>query len=325
MPIVNDLPENESSAGFDLHKALFGDEAQSLEVVASGITSKTTQDTAEDQTRMSSAIFSSSDLYPKPRRVSSIRHDSFILDSLRKISVSRISTGSKLEAIIQYPLEFIQSLQSKHDQQANAFNQHMENVHSKLLEFGLGTISKLSPKKIPTVVDSLLDQMDSTRTALSAERRKLISIYRQLEYYCKRDFELDGQMSNVRLEELHDMQMEVILTGEKIDEISKLIVNARTQFERDISKASHVGQKWYKMQMKTVSKWDDLKMLKSSIYENRVYLCRLLTRKKQLRKKRDEWQKMCRIINNKPLLRKYDQMVKEIATIRHYTEKIKQI
>ncbi|XP_053691829.1 uncharacterized protein LOC128740316 [Sabethes cyaneus] len=333
MPIVLETSEAKSCASFNILEALFGAEkhADAEESESKITTSKVSQgqDTIDQSLskQEASSLWSterSSSIRSKVRRVSSLQRDSLMIQNLRKISAKPFDSPSIITLSLKSSFpdpKVLEQLQSKHQKMLEDFNTHMENVFSKLLKFGSMTVDKTRKPITQESVELLLNQISGVRVALSRQRQKLIGTFRQLEILNRLDSELDLQIQNIRLEELHDLQVEVARTGEKIDETNKQMAKARTQYESDISKAAHVREKWFAFQNKILSKLDDLSEMERRMRENRAMLCELLHRKQALREERLQLKRRCRIIDNKPLLRKYDQVVDTIQVIEQYKKK----
>ncbi|XP_062551607.1 uncharacterized protein LOC134216829 [Armigeres subalbatus] len=312
----------QASSSFDIVKALFGDSKKTTDsksyLSSSGVGIDQQQRSEEIQPAASVDKISVASLFSKSRfsRESRIKQESLILQSLRKIS--KIPEAFSKETILEAKSSShcspatLKNLEIRYDELLPKYTRCMEETREKLLKLGVSTVDKAGKSKPMPVIESLLDQMIAVRSTLSKNRRKLLSNFQKLEHLKIRDALLDLQIKNIRLEELHDLQVEVSRTTEKIDETSKQMIKARNQYESDISKAAHVREKWYAFQNKILIKMDDLNELKVAIYEHRQYLCGLLEQKKQLRKENAELKYECRIIDNKPLLRKYERVLADI-------------
>ncbi|XP_021701565.1 uncharacterized protein LOC110676763 [Aedes aegypti] len=321
MSIFESSSEVQDSSSFDIVKELFAE--SEAEVASHASTAKSSPtvlqleeqesvETEDDKISETSSIFRQ-----RLRRLSSVKRDSLILESFRKRS--GIPEHESVETILESrssshcsPVT-LKYLEDQHENLLSKYNTSLEAAHDKLLKLGTMTVDKNRKPKPTLVIESLLNQMTTTRSILSKNRRKLLSNFQRLDHLNVRDALLDLQIKNIRLEELHDLQVEVSRTTEKIDETSKQMAKARQQYESDISKAAHVREKWFAFQNKILTKVDDLNELKVAIQEHREYLCGLLERKKQLREENAELRKGCRIIENKPLLRKYDSVVEEVC------------
>ncbi|XP_058817990.1 uncharacterized protein LOC131681282 [Topomyia yanbarensis] len=328
MPIVKESERSKSCPSFNILSALFGGE-DSAEAIQTS--SGTTQDQDFPELSKSEQTLPSIDNFrTRLHRASSVHPQSLMVQSFRKLSTSLFEAQSHTsedepQKLGPRPSEFLQQLETKQGQQLEAFNKFMENFYTQLMKLGSMTVHKPGGIKTAPSIASLLDQITTTRVALSNQRRKLIAVFRELEYLNRRNSQLDDQIKNIRLDELHDLQVEVCRTGEKIDETSKEMARARTQYESDISKAAHVREKWFAIQNNILAKQDDWLEVRGNIVESRAYLCDLLERKQKLRTENFKLKKRCRIMENKPLLRSFDQVVNKLQVIQQYIEKFKSI
>lgn len=190
----------------------------------------------------------------------------------------------------------------------------MEANKEKLFKLVSSTVEKTDRSKSPETIEALLEQMNAVRVVLSKHRQKLLSILREKAYLRTRDRQLENRYKiKVRRENLSYMQVEVSLTGEKIDEITKQLALAKLRYESDLSKVVHVREKWCAIQNDIHNKSEILSEVRFENEEHQEYLCELWQRKKLLRKENLELKKECRIIDNEPLLRKYDRVVEEVS------------
>ncbi|XP_055539363.1 uncharacterized protein LOC129726546 [Wyeomyia smithii] len=334
MPIVEESSEVKSSTSFNILEALFGSTKQVEESSEPKITTskESHEQSPVDQSlswQTTSSVFDKrSSLRPRARRVSSLQRDSLMVQNLRKISVKPFDSPSAVTLSLQpefHDPEVLEELRRRHQKTSEEFYKSMINVHTKLSKFGLMTVDKFRKPVSQESFEPLLNQITNARATLSKQRQKLIKMFRQLEVLNRLDSELDHQIQNIRFEDLHDLQVEVARTGEKIDETNKQMAKARKQYESDILKAAHVREKWFAFQNKILGKLDDLSEVECRIRESRVLLCELLRRKQALREERLQLKKDCRMIENEPLLRKYDQIVNTIQAIEQYKKKIKSL
>ncbi|XP_058449688.1 coiled-coil domain-containing protein 96-like [Malaya genurostris] len=328
MPIVKTSERSKSCSSFSVLDALFGNQ-DATEASRTSSKTNTDQETPEIS-KLKESSQSDDDIRARLRQVSSVQRESLMVESFRKLSVKRfesqtIDLESEPPELEYRASEYQLLVETKHAQQLDTFNKAMELSYLKLQKLAAMTVRKSVDSKVMPSTESLLDRMSTARAALSGQRSKLIAVYRELEFLNRRNSQLDGQIKNIRLDELHDLQAEVSRTGEKIDETSKEMTKARTQYESDILKAAHVREKWFTFQNNILDKQDDLAEVQGNIVENRIYLCDLLERKQKLRRENFKLKKRCRIIENKPLLRKFDRMVYELQVIQQYTEKFRSI
>nr|XP_029714451.1 uncharacterized protein LOC109405884 [Aedes albopictus] len=313
--------EVQATSSFDIVKELFGE--SDAKIVSSSTIGKTSYgqqvedpEPAESEADDGKPSEISLGSRMQARRQSSIHRESIILQSIRKRS--GISEFESVETVLESKSSLhcspvtLKYLEEKHAELLLKYTTCLENTHDKLLKLGTTAVDKTGKPKCTAAIESLLKKINMVRSAFSRFRRKLLSNSQILAHLEIRDALLDLQIKNIRLEELHDLQVEVSRTTEKIDEYSKLMSKARQQYVSDISKAAHVREKWFAFQNKILTKMDDLNELKVAIQEHREYLCGLLQRKKQLRQENFELRKKCRIIDNKPLLRKYDSVVEQV-------------
>ncbi|XP_065089442.1 rho-associated protein kinase 2-like [Ochlerotatus camptorhynchus] len=168
--------------------------------------------------------------------------------------------------------------------------------------------------------------MNSARVVLSQHRQKLLSNLHEKALLKTRDQQLEKRYKiKIRRENLNYLQVEVSLKGEKIDEIIKQVAVAKSQYESDLSKVVHVREKWCAIQNELHTKSEVLNEVRGANEEHLEYLCELWQRKKQLRKENSELEKECRLIDNKPLLRKYDRVVEEIEQINNCKKKFEEL
>ncbi|KAL1400137.1 hypothetical protein pipiens_001153 [Culex pipiens pipiens] len=333
MSLLKEAADPDSEANFDFYKALFGDEKAEE---TSEAPSKTDLEIKED-VKQSSLLARSrslressldSHLYRR-RRTSSFQRELMIVQSIRKLSSIKTELDAEFAVHEQskkpVPPEILHHVEAQHKAMVESLSKTLDQTREKLLKIGSTVVNKSARTKSSAPMESLLAKMDLVRENLSKKRRKLIASFCVLDQLNKHNTELDQRIQNIRLEDLHDLQVEVNRTGEKIDETRKQMAKARSRYESDLCMASHIREKWYVFQNKILGQLEDKYEMDRDIRENRVYMCGLLKRKQQLRKERLQLKKQCRLIDNEALLRKYDDAVEGIAAIRAYTKKFNEL
>ncbi|XP_055593647.1 uncharacterized protein LOC129744915 [Uranotaenia lowii] len=337
MPIVKSVDEANTKETFSLAKVLFGEDKLEEEEtpeasprlsfaekpVDAAKTSKSSPPvsrTASDLGRHHSVRIS---------RPSLVFRNEAMVQSLRKISQA-FRAGSSLsssesEFFGNDSPEVLEKLKIRHAEVTERFNKALAHVRDRIVHHGSVAVDFKNRQKGGGRVEPLVKQIDVARQTLSRQRLKLIAVYLELEQLKIRDAALDEMIKHIRLEELHDLQVEVARTGEKIDEISKSMTRAKKQYENDISKAAHVREKWYSVQNRILGKLDDLKEVQMQIEDERQRLCQLLRKKQSLRTENLRLKKNSRIMNNKPLLKRYDEVVEQTIKIKQCTHKFRRI
>uniref|UniRef100_A0A4Y0BQU4 DUF4201 domain-containing protein n=1 Tax=Anopheles funestus TaxID=62324 RepID=A0A4Y0BQU4_ANOFN len=151
----------------------------------------------------------------------------------------------------------------------------------KITQIGL---SFFEPDSAAMTVAKLVQLMDSARTNLSYERKKLLLAVRRFKRYQMQNLQLNSQMEDVSLEQYYELKAEVNRIGEKLEETTKRMNSSRQLFENDVARATHVREKLFDSQNRTVAIRQDVSEVQQNYYFFKSTLCEKLQRKKQLRK-----------------------------------------